>query len=239
VGNSVKYDPEKHRRRSIRLREYDYTQARAYFVTVCSHKQRCIFGRVVDGEMLWTELGRVIAACWNEIPHHFLNARLDASVLMPNHVHAIIVIAREAVRARDNVGATHASPLRPRGPKRQSVAAIAGSFKSASTKRINQMRGTPGLPLWQRNYHEHVVRNEHGMKRIREYILTNPVGWTLDPENPDRRGEEDEFDRWLASLSSLASDVTAADLERRCTPAAESQTDARAQYMQDSEGGNR
>jgi len=80
------------------------------------------------------------------------------------------------------------------------LGAIVRSFKSATTNRINDLRGTPGVPLWQRNYHEHVIRNEEDLRRIREYIQTNPLRWELDRENPARRGE-DEFDRWLASLS--------------------------------------
>jgi REP element-mobilizing transposase RayT len=159
-----------------------------------------MFGRCLGEEMALSKFGEIVAACWHDIPRHFQDVELDTFVIMPNHVHGIVVIARDNEGARDNVGATHASPPpRPRGPKRQSVAAIVGSFKSASTRRINKLRGTPGVAGWQRDYYEHVIRNEDGLNRIREYIFTNPLRWALDRENPGRTGEDD-FDRWLASL---------------------------------------
>ena len=103
-----------------------------------------------------------------------------------------------------DVGATHASPLqnddtptRPRGPQRQSVASIVGSFKSAATKRINHHRGTPGAPVWQRDYFEHIIRNDESLNRIREYILNNPLQWALDRENPLAQGAEPE-DAWAS-----------------------------------------
>ena len=102
-------------------------------------------------------------------------------------------------RCQDSVGARHASPLQisqtTRGPKSQSLGAIMGSFKSAVTKRINESRATPEIPVWQRNYYEHIIRNEESLNHIREYILTHPFSWHLDKENPLREGD-DEFDRW-------------------------------------------
>ena len=118
---------------------------------------------------------------------------------MPNHVHGIIVIM-----ATHDVGATHASPLQnddtptqPRGPQRQSVASIVGSFKSAATNRINEHRGTPGAPVWQRNYFEHIIRDDESLNRIREYILNNPLQWALDRENPLAQGAKPE-DAWAS-----------------------------------------
>jgi putative transposase len=133
------------------------------------------------------------------IPDHFPHVLLDEFVVMPNHVHGIIVIMPTHA-----VGATHASPLqnddtptRPRGPQRQSVGSIVGSFKSAATKRINEQRGTPGAPVWQRDYFEHIIRNDESLNRIREYILNNPLQWALDRENPLARGAEPE-DAWAS-----------------------------------------
>ena len=183
----MSYNPEKHHRRSIRLRGYDYTQPGAYFVTICTHDRICLFGRVVKEDMRLNEFGEIVRECWLMIPHHFPHTALDAFIIMPNHVHGIIWIVNAA--SDDNVGATHASPLRlpsPRGPKRKSIGAIVGSFKSVVTKRINQKRGTPGLPVWQRNYYEHIVRNDESLNRIRQYIAENPLRWYLDHENPDR-----------------------------------------------------
>jgi len=185
------YDPQRHHRRSIRLPGYDYTQPGAYFITIVTHERACLFGEVMNGEMELNEMGQIARQCWLDIPKHFGNAAVDAFVVMPNHIHGIIVI---------HAGATHASPLplppRPRGPQRQSIASIVGSFKSATAKRINALRGTPAAPVWQRNYCEHIVRNDDALQRIRQYLADNPQRWALDRENPDRTGV-DEFDTWL------------------------------------------
>ena len=149
------YDPEKHERRSLRLPGYDYAQSGAYFATACSHNRACLFGDVVDETMHLNAFGRIVRDVWNAIPAHFSNVRMDAFVVMPNHVHGIIVIVDDTV-----VGATHASPLRvatgpddmprrPNGPKPGPLGAIVGSFKSAATRRINAHCETPGAKVWQ------------------------------------------------------------------------------------------
>ncbi len=205
------YNPEKHHRRSIRLKGYDYTQPGAYFITVCTYMRECLFGEVVDGQMRLNAWGQIVEQCWREIPIHFPHVALDAFVVMPNHIHGIIVIG--------DVGATHASPLHqtsasplqptspsplppshpvhPTGPSQGSVGAIVGSFKSVTTRRINALRGTPGAPVWQRNYYEHIIRNEPSLQRIREYIAMNPLRWHLDRENPDALGTSPEEARWF------------------------------------------
>ncbi|HZX12945.1 MAG TPA: transposase [Thermodesulfobacteriota bacterium] len=138
------YNSGKHYRRSVRLKEHDYSQSGAYFITICTYKRECLFGEIVDGEMQLNEFGGIVATCWNEVPRHFKNIQLDAFITMPNHVHGIVIIT-------DSVGARHASPLQspqtPRGPKPQSLGAIVGSFKSTITKRINKIPGTPTTPL--------------------------------------------------------------------------------------------
>jgi REP element-mobilizing transposase RayT len=128
-------------------------------------------------------MGHIAADCWQAVPRHFQMVELDAWVAMPNHFHCIVWIA--------DVGATHASPLhgnaspvRRSGPPRRSLGTIIGSFKSAATKRINALRGTPGAPVWQRNYHEHIIRGDESLNHIRQYILDNPALWATDRENP-------------------------------------------------------
>jgi len=178
------YDSHRHHRRSIRLKGYNYTHPGAYFITICTYKHRCLFGRVVDGEMRLNPLGQIVTNCWNEIPHHFPHAELDEFVVMPNHIHGVISI----------VGATHASPLQqthpPRGPIPGSLGAIVGSFKSAVTKRINRHRHTPGGVVWQRNYYEHIIRTELALNAIRQYIRDNPLRWHLDQYNPNATGND-------------------------------------------------
>ena len=205
-----------HHRRSIRLAGYDYSQSGAYFITIVTQDRVSLFGSIVDGKMQLNEWGQIVWQCWVEIPAHFSNAVLDEFVVMPNHVHGIIVLVNPSGATNvgmtnmgttnmgatnvgmtnvgmtnmgttnmgaTHVGATHASPLPARGPQRQSVSSIVGSFKSAVTKRINQQRGTPGASVWQRNYYEHIVRNEEEWRRIAAYIQNNPSRWKKDREN--------------------------------------------------------
>lgn len=193
----------KNHRRSIRLKGYDYTQAGAYFVTICTKDRACLFGDVADGVMRLDQMGHIVRQCWLAIPDHFPHVLLDEFVVMPNHVHGIIVIM-----ATHDVGATHASPLqnddtptRPRGPQPRSVASIVGSFKSAAAKRINEHRGTPGAPIWQRNYYEHIIRDDESLNLIRNYIADNPLRWYLDRENPNAIGVDDQWNALFVGAS--------------------------------------
>ena len=172
-----------HRHRSIRLRDYDYAHAGAYFITACTHARQCIFGEIIGGIMQLSDFGAAAQECWRAIPEHSPYVDLDAFIVMPNHVHGIVTIT---------VGARHAVPLHnatsvPAAfgkPLAGSLATIVGSFKSATTKRVNELRGTPAAPVWQRNYHEHVIRNDRDLDRIRQYITENPVRWADDEFNP-------------------------------------------------------
>jgi putative transposase len=170
-----KLDPQNRHRRSIRLPEYDYTQTGAYFVTVVTYGRDCLFGAVVDGEMQLNDFGKITDKCWRAIPEHFPSVELGAYVIMPNHVHGIIIISA--------VGARHASPLPPNGPAPHSLGAIVGSFKSAVTKRIGREYNAIGI--WQRNYYEHIIRNDHDLQRITDYIHANLLRWNDDDENPE------------------------------------------------------
>ncbi len=188
----MKYHPDRHHRRSIRLKGYDYRQAGAYFVTFVTQDRAPLFGEVTEGDMRLNDAGRLVQKVWKEIPSHFPYVELDAFVIMPNHVHGILVIVSATV------GATHASPpqmnaepndalpppLHASGPTRQSIGAIVGSFKSAASKGINEWRGTPGASVWLRNYYEHIIRDEESLNRIRGYIDANPAQWADDRENP-------------------------------------------------------
>ena len=177
------YDRERHHRRSIRLKGYDYAQPGAYFITICTQDRACLFGEVADGEMRLNEMGQVVCECWSAIPEHFSNGVLDAFVAMPNHVHGMVVIV-------DGRGTACRAPA-GRAPTEQfgrpitgSVPTIIRSFKSAVTRRINALRGTPGAPVWQRNYYEHIIRNDDALHRIRQYIADNPTRWAFDREGP-------------------------------------------------------
>jgi REP element-mobilizing transposase RayT len=193
----MKYYPEIHHRRSIRLKGYDYAQAGAYFVTILVRDREHLLGEVVDGAVQLSKSGEIVDECWKEIPEHFSDVECDAYAIMPNHIHGVLVVR--------GVGARHASPLqrhplrvsnRPTGPKPSSVGAIVGSFKSAATNRINRFRRTVGFVVWQRNYYEHVIRDEESLNKIREYIIHNPLRWEFDRENIGGKPDGAEQNFW-------------------------------------------
>jgi putative transposase len=173
-------------RRSIRLREYDYTEVGAYFVTICTYNRECLFGEIVLGEMRLNGFGKGIEEEWLRTAVARPYVELGDVVIMPNHVHGIVSI-RDEGRGKARLAPTTGTFG---GPVARSLPTIIGAFKSASTKQINEMRGTPGAPLWQRNYFEHVIRNEAELNRVREYIAANPARWAEDTNNPNRSLED-------------------------------------------------
>ena len=174
----MKYDPEKHHRRSIRLKEYDYSQSGAYFITICVYNRECLFGEIVNGEMRLNEWGTIVENELLKTPELRPNVLLDEYVVMPNHIHGIVVIM-------DNCrGVLQYAPTRRFRSPSQTIGAIVRGFKSTTTKRINEMRIAPGMPVWQRNYYEHIIRNEDKLNEIREYIIGNPIKWAEDENNP-------------------------------------------------------
>ncbi len=180
------------RRRSLRLPGYDYSQPGAYFLTICVRGRTPVFGDIVNGEMIFNEYGKIVLQCWNKLPEHYPYVVLDAFAVMPNHVHAILLIIGPDLQY---VGAG----LKPAPTNTKPLSEIVRGFKTFSSRSINLVRGTPGQPLWQRGYYEHIVRDEESLHRIRDYIATNPLRWHLDRENSQALGK-DEFDVWLASL---------------------------------------
>jgi len=186
----------KHYRRSIRLQGFDYSQAGAYFVTICTQERACLFGEVLDGDMRLNDAGGVVEQCWLAIPIHFPDVVLDAVVVMPNHVHGIVITIDRAV------GAKKFSPLRGenaevRTPNRspsKTIGSIVRGFKIGVTKWFRESRGKE--KVWQRNYYEHIIRNEEALSRIRQYIENNPMQWAYDRENPAATSVELEA-AWL------------------------------------------
>jgi REP element-mobilizing transposase RayT len=183
----MKHNLKMRRRRSIRLRGYDYARPGSYFVTACTHRRRLLFGEVIDGQMRRNALGDIVHAEWYATERVRPEVRLDAFVVMPNHLHGILEIID--VGARRRLAPTEGARSRPRGPAPGSVGAILGQIKSLTKKAINKARGTPGRPVWQPNYHEHVIRDENELQRIREYIFNNPLRWPWDRENPARQSD--------------------------------------------------
>jgi putative transposase len=184
-------------RRSIRLPDYDYAQPGAYFVTLCTAQGERLFGEIVDGVMVESVFGVIAREEWFRSVHirGEIVLNKDEFVVMPNHEHGI-------VRIIGDVGATGGSPLPapppgrsplpapPPGPLPHSLGAVMAGYKAAVTKRINQIRGTPGTPVWQRNYYEHIIRSERALRAIRQYITDNPARWRLDRYNTGADGSD-------------------------------------------------
>lgn len=171
----MKFDPKIHHRHTIRLQGYDYSQAGAYFVTIVVHGRECLFGEIVDGKMVLNEFGKIVQRAWFDLPKHNPHVELGAFCIMPNHVHAVIIIIA--------VGAG----LRPAPTRPHPLSEIVRAFKSFSARRINELRKLQGVPVWQRNYYEHIIRSEEEHNRIHLYIESNPANWTKDNENPEMK----------------------------------------------------
>jgi len=165
------YDPKIHHRRSHRLPSYDYSQPGKYGVTICTQNKEHLFGQVVEGEMRRSQLGDYVELCWKWLARHYAYVELDEWIVMPNHLHGILVIT-------NGMGGPPTAPA-----KRKPLGGLVGAFKTASTDWYNQQRGTPGAPLWQRDFYDHIIRNEDELNKTREYIRTNPLRWGSDPEN--------------------------------------------------------
>jgi REP element-mobilizing transposase RayT len=180
----VTVDNDARHRRSIRLRGYDYASAGAYFVTLVTRERGCILGEIELGDLRTSPIGKIAIEEWAKTAEIRPNVEVDAFIVMPNHLHGILFISGPTV------GAHSCAPLRPPDehapPVRQprSLGSLIAGFKAATTKRINALRDSPGVPVWQRNYYERIIRNEAELNRIRRYIKDNPARWDDDPENP-------------------------------------------------------
>jgi REP element-mobilizing transposase RayT len=182
------FDPQVHHRRSIRLKGYDYALPGAYFVTMLAYQKKCLFGNILGDKVVFSEIGKKVRDCWLRLPKTF-NIRLDEWVIMPNHLHGIIWILDsgmgEATAQTDyhdfkSFPAVASPQQRPIGTKPGSLGAIIQNFKTVSTRKSNQMQGTPGVSIWQRNYFERIIRDEEEWGRIRLYIQENPARWIED-----------------------------------------------------------
>jgi len=180
----MNYDPTEHHRRSIRLKGYDYTQPGAYFVTLVTQGRECLFGEIVDGVMKLNGAGEIAQQEWQRLARQFTNLLLDAFVIMPNHIHAIIVITEPVGSPRRSENPLpdqmfNGSPRqsRPHGPPPGSLGSFVGQFKSRLTKCLGL-----AVPVFQRNYYEHIIRNEAEWERIAAYIQANPANWQTDKE---------------------------------------------------------
>jgi REP element-mobilizing transposase RayT len=174
-------------RKTNRLRNYDYSQNGYYFVTVCTRNKEPWFGKINNGEMTLNENGKIIPQCWYDLPNHYLNCSLDSFIVMPNHIHGIIVISNE------NTVGNGFKPFPNHG-----LSEIMRGFKTFSSRKINAAgNGSKPFPTidaknidsfqWQKSFFDHIIRNEESLNRIRQYIMYNPLKWELDIENRDNK----------------------------------------------------
>ena len=191
----VKFDPQKHHRRSIRLKGYDYASAGAYYVTIVTWRREFLFGEVVNGEMMLSKFGLVAKQQWEKLPKSFPNIVLGAYVIMPNHMHGIIEIinGRGTAGSLDNLDgeSSRRAPTREQfqKPVKGSIPTMIRSYKSAVSYRINLIRRSDGVPVWQRNYYEHIIRDEKDLQNKTDYINANPLLWDEDDENPNNKSK--------------------------------------------------
>ncbi len=190
----------KFRIESTRLKKWDYANDGAYFVTICVKDRKELLGEILDGKLKENGLTKIVQNCWEDLPHHYPNCVLDAFVIMPNHVHGLIIIdnARVDPNSHSNVEAglkpvcTCADPiansnmetgLKPvstaadlsNKTKKYSLCEMVRGFKTFSSRRINEMNQTQGQPFWQSRFYDHSIRDPISLNEKRQYIQNNPL----------------------------------------------------------------
>lgn len=165
-------------RKANRLNNFDYASKRLYFITLCTFDKLFLFGEIADKSMKLNQNGKIVQSEWQRSSEIRDEMILDEFIIMPNHLHGIILINK-------NVGATGRSPaaLTNNGPKNKSLGSFIAGFKSSVTTQINELRKTPKQFVWQRNYHDHIIRDQTDLNRVREYIINNPSQWAMDELN--------------------------------------------------------
>ena len=160
----------RYHRRSIRLPGYDYGSEGYYFLTIVTAGRLELFGTIVDGEMRLSPEGACVERVWSDLPRHYPRVSLDAFIIMPNHVHGILILGPDTGTAG----------------KRVPLCEVVRGFKTFSARRVTAIRGVSSTPLWQRNYYERIIRDDRELQHVRQYIDANPAVWDDDAENPRR-----------------------------------------------------
>ena len=192
----------KYRIDSIRLNDFDYSKNGAYFVTICTRNNEYILGNVNNQLMNMTRQGEIVKECWLALPLHYCNCTLDEFIVMPNHVHGVVIINNDIIETsfkQDNIVAetglkpdkvvveTGLKPVSTAGrvAKPYSLSEIIRGFKTFSARKVNEYQNTRGKPFWQERFYDRIVRNEEELNRIRRYIVENPLKWELEKNNPE------------------------------------------------------
>jgi REP element-mobilizing transposase RayT len=193
-----------HDRKSVRLPFYNYSGHGGYFITICSFGGICSFGKINDGKVTLYKTGKIIQDEWLRTEQVRANVKLDMFVVMPNHFHGIVIIKEtdDPKRATHRVAPTktrRAVPAQERQAKliTGSISAIIGQFKTVITKRVHSELKLESCSVWQRGFYEHVIRNEKELNRVRQYIIDNPIKWSLDKENRERSKNIKVAEQWM------------------------------------------
>ena len=165
-------------RKSLRLKGYDYTQSGAYFVTICTHRRYLWFGDVVDAAMVYTDVGEMAIERWLALPEHYSYVELDMYVVMPNHMHGIILINKSS--AENDIATSVTISTHKKGLQAGSLGVIIGTYKASVKRTLRRQQSHMDDTLWQTGFHEHIIRDEAGLNRLRRYILINPKKWEED-----------------------------------------------------------
>lgn len=179
------YDRFYHHRCSIRLANYDYSATGMYFLTLCVFDRKCLFGDALNGKMILNNFGRIAEEEWLHSFDIHQELILDQYCIMPNHMHCVVGIGSHDPGTFNNGCLSPCDGL-PRVPEPKSIRALMAGYRSVVTKRINLFRNTPGHPVWQRNYYNHIIRDRDELERIRKYIRENPVNWDIDEFIPQK-----------------------------------------------------
>ena len=186
------YNPDIHKRRSIRLKGYDYKNPGTYFVTICTQNKEHLFGSIEDGEIISNEPGLMVERIWQELPVKYPAIEIDEFIIMPNHIHGIIILSVGAIPRgcpdeMNGQALGHGGQALGPAPTQLSLPDVVHRFKSFTTAQYRNgvqqfnWRPFPGR-LWQRNYYEHIIRDEKELNSIREYIIHNPLNWLTDAD---------------------------------------------------------
>ncbi len=168
-------------RKPNRLQNYDYSQEGYYFLTICTQNRMRYFGDINSGQMKLNRYGKIVRQCWLDLPNHYFNLSLDEWIIMPNHIHGILVIKNNKVGTNDGGVETG---LKPVSTRRHGISEFIRGFKTFSSRRINETSPYE-LFRWQRSFYDHIIRDEESLDNIRMYIRNNPLKWALDTDNPD------------------------------------------------------
>ena len=189
----MKSNPQIYHRRSVRLKNYDYSTDGAYFITICTQNRESLFGNIGNGCMILNNAGRMIKTVWDDIPQYYPGIGIDVFQIMPNHVHGIIFVGATPCGCPIGKPCPDDRPGQAQGPaptKKLSLPDVVHRYKTMTTceyiRNVKQNQWKPfDGKLWQRNYYEHVLRNDESMQKTREYIVNNPLKWEFDEYNPN------------------------------------------------------